>query len=129
MCLHNVALEILIEKISAAHRPETQRVVHPLFAQAMEVLTEIEQLHDIAGLERCRIWRLPQQQRLDKTALSQHVAQIPLVSFRIPLRMPRNFPAERIVIVVEREVLTVAHQRATTLVRNNLQPETRQLQS
>ena len=44
MRLHDLALEVLIEKIGATHGPEAQRVVHPLLAETVKMLAEIEQL-------------------------------------------------------------------------------------
>src|ERR1700733_8143543 len=51
MRLDDLALEILVEKIRGAHRPEPQRVVHALLAHRVEALAEVEKLADVAWPE------------------------------------------------------------------------------
>ncbi len=82
----------------------------------------------VARLERGRIRRLAHQQRLDELALAHHVARIAVVGFGIALRMARDLAAQRIVIVVQRQMAAALHHGAAALVGNDLQPVLRQLQ-
>ena len=81
--LDDLALEVLVEQIGAAHGPEAQRVVHALLAEAVKMLAEVQQLLQVARLERGRIGRLAQQQRLDEAALAHHVARVAVVGLRV----------------------------------------------
>ncbi len=128
MRLDDFALEVFIEEIRGAHGPEAQRVVHPLLAQTVKAPSEIQQLLDVARLERGRVGRLAHQQRLDEFALAHHVAGIAIVGLGVALRVARNFAAQRIVIVVQRQVPSALHHGAAALVGNHLQPILRQLQ-
>ena len=128
MRLDDLAFEVFIEEIGRAHGPEADRVVHPLFAHIVEPLTDVKQLLNVADLERRGIGRLPQQQGLDELALAHDVARVSVICLGVPLRVARNLPAKRIVIVVEGEVIAVMHHRAAALVRDHLQSKLRQLQ-
>jgi hypothetical protein len=81
-----------------------------------KVLAEVQQLHDVARLERGRIGRLAQQQRLDEAALAQHVAQVALIGLGVAPGVARDLAAQRVVIVVQRQMAAVAHHGAAALV-------------
>src|SRR6185369_3362883 len=87
-----------------------------------KVLTQVEQLHDVAWLERRRIRWLTQQQRLDESAVPEHVANVPVVRFAIPLGVSGDLAPQGVVIVVESKMTAVAHHRASTVIGNYLQP-------
>ena len=129
MRLDDLALEIFVEKIGRAHGPEAQRVVHARLAQAVEALPEIQQLLDVARLERRRVRRLAHQQRLDELALAHHVARD---SGRRPPR--RAWSGARSRGAARRGCRRVARwpplciMRAAALVGNHLQAVARQLQ-
>ena len=128
MRLDDLALEILVEEIRGAHGPEAQRVVHALLAQSVEALAEVQQLLEVARLERGGIGRLAHQQRLDELALAHHIARVAVVGLGVALRVPRDLAAQRIVVVVERQVTAALHHGAAALVRDHLQAVLRQLE-
>ncbi len=129
MRLDDFALEIFVEKIRRAHGPETQRVVHALFAQTMEVLAEVEQFLEIARLERGGIRRLAHQKRFDEFALTHDIARVAIISLRVAFRMPGDLAAQGIVVVVQRQMSPALHHRASPFVGNDLQSMFRQLES
>src|SRR5476651_1492900 len=102
MRFDDLALEVLVEKIRAAHRPESERIVHELLAHAVEAPRKKHEFCDIARLERGGIGRLAHQQWLDETALAHNVARIAVISLCVTGRMARDLASKGVVIVVER---------------------------
>ena len=129
MRLDDLAFEVLVQHVGAAHRPEAQRVVHARLAELAEVLARGTAAPDVTRLERGRVRRLAQQQRLDEAAVPQHVAHVAVVGLGIAARMARDLAAQGVVVVVERQVLAVAHHGAAALVGDDLQPVTRQFEA
>ncbi len=98
------------------------------FAQSVKALAEVQQFLQVARLERSGIGRLAHQQRLDEFALAHDIARIAVVGLGVALRVARNFPAQRIVVVVQRQMTAVLHHGAAALVGDDLQSVFRQLQ-
>ena len=126
--LDDLALEVLLEHVGAAHGEEAQRVVHARLAELVEMLAEEQQLLEVARLERGRIRRLAQQQRLDEAAVPQHVAYVAVVAFGVVARVARDLAAHGVVVVVHRQMPAVAHHGAAALVGDDLQAVRRQLE-
>ena len=128
MRLDDLALEVLLQIVRTAHRPEAQGVVHLGRTQTLEVCAQMHELENVARLERGGIRRRTQQKRSDQATLSEHITREALVGFGIAAGMTGDLAAQGVVIVVEGEMSSIAHERAATVVRNDLQPEARQLE-
>ena len=124
MRLDDLALKVLIEEVRDAHGPEAQRVVHALFAQAVEVLAEIQQLLQMSrGLKEVGSGGSRISSGLMNLHWRMHVARVAVVGLGIAARVPGDLAPHGVMVVVDREMPAVAHHGAAALVGDDLQPE------
>ncbi len=126
--LDDVGLEVLVEVLGDAHRPEADRVVHALFAHLEELGAEVGELFQIARPEGCRVRRRAQQELTDELALAHRVGGVALVGVGVRFREARVLTVVHFVIRVVAEVVAILHEDGAAAVGRDLQAVARELQ-
>ena len=121
-------LEIFVEVIRNAHRPEADHVADLRLGQVEQLAAQKGQFRQITRPEAGRIGRGAHQQRADEAAMAQDIARIAVIGLGIALGMAGKFAAVRIMVAEHAKVVAAFHQHRAPLIGQNLQPVPGQFQ-
>ncbi len=119
--LDDVGLEVLVEVLRDAHRPEADRLVHAILAHLPELAADVQQFADVLGPERGRVGRRAQQKVADEPTLAHRIGPVRLVHVGVVPGKPRHLPIGDFGVLVRTEIITVFHELHGAAERGYLQ--------
>ena len=126
--LDDVRLEVFVQKVADAQRPEAQGVEQALLAQFGEGGGQFQQAPQVLGLEGGGVRRRLKQELADQPGLLHHIRLEARMSAGVPRRMASHFPKLTLLVRVVAEVVAVLGEGDAAVVGHHLQAVLRQLQ-
>ncbi|CAI8290747.1 MAG: Uncharacterised protein [Rhodospirillaceae bacterium] len=128
MCLHQVVVEVLVEEIADGDGPESQGFAKLPAPEVIGLADEVQQLLDVARLQRGRVRRVTEQEGPDEAALADDGLAEALVGVDVIRVVATDLAHQRVVVGVVGEIVAVFGKGGAGLVGDHLQPEPRQFE-